>query len=68
MNMLMKVKKEVVMAKKEVKKNKAKIVINWKKIWEEYDKWFEEKGNFPSWEKQQRQLEKMVNEELRRLK
>lgn len=44
--------------------------INWKKLWEDFDKWWEEhqwKGN-SNWYSQQKEIEKLLNKQLKEIK
>ena len=54
-------KRAVVWAAAHYLKGKGKMKTNWKKVWEEFDEWYDGKGKFdPTWNAQKRKIQQLV--------
>lgn len=41
--------------------------INWKRVWNSFNRWYTKGDHDYSWEAQQKEIEKLVNKQIKRL-
>ena len=44
------------------------MIINWDKIWESFDKWFDKDPKDYTWETQQKKLQQIIDRQLKKKK
>lgn len=41
--------------------------MNWERVWKSFNQWYDKHGQVGNWEAQQKEIEKLVNKQLKRL-
>lgn len=41
-------------------------MIVWSVVWEKFDKWYESCESSPTWEEQQKKIQRLINAELKK--